>query len=124
MANWTIDRVSIELLEDDDAQFFGINQTQDVDENKMAPGAFYAEIWAADKSRRITSDLDQGLPPIGSYEPHLVQATEMPNEGVQLNCFSTSAGSEERKNEYSQKLAMPENGWTGRMVQIFWKQAD
>jgi len=72
MTNWTVDRVSVELLEDDDAKFFGINQTQMIDENTIAPGSFFAELWTEDKSEKITSDQDQGLPPIGSYEPHLV----------------------------------------------------
>ncbi len=119
---WTVDRVTVELLEDDDAHLFGINQTQSADTGKMAPGGFYAEIWTEDALQMIIKDLDQGLPPIGSYEPHLVQAGEIPETTLQLSASCSPGGEDERSAPEWHTLTMPETGWAGRMVQVFWKQ--
>lgn len=113
--SWRVERVAIELLEDGDEGYFGINQTQSIDGRKMADGAFYAEVWSEDKAALITQDLDQGLPPLGSYEPHLIDAVTVPEGPLQLRCFCQT-----EDTESWHPLPTPEEGWAGRMVQVSW----
>jgi len=40
----------------------------------------------------------------------------VPNENVQLNCFSTPPDSDERGSDFWQTLAVPETGWASRMA--------
>ena len=112
---WRVERVAIEWLEDGDEGYFGINQTQSAGGRKMVDGAFYAEVWSEDKADRITQDLDQGLPPLGSYEPHLVDAAKIPAAPLQLRCYC-----ETEDTETWHPLTAPEGGWAGRMVQVSW----
>ena len=112
---WHVARVTVEFLEDGDEAYFGINQTQSKDGRRMADGAFYAELWTEDKSSTVTQDLDQGLPPLGSYEPHLVQAEKIPAQSLNLKCFCEPEG-----QATWHSLPLPESGWAGRMVQVSW----
>ncbi len=114
---WRVEKVAVELLETGDEAYFGINQTQAEDGRKMVRGAFYAEIWTEDKETRLTQDLDQGLPPQGSYEPHLVQAVSFPAEALFLKCYC-----EPENSETWYPLTPPEEGWAGRMVQVSWAE--
>lgn len=120
MTGWRVAHISVQPLEAEDSAFFGINQTQTEADAKTAQGAFYAELWSQKKTKRLTSDLDRGLPPAGSYEPHLMQAREMPATNVWLNCFCGAPDSDERLAESWQEISQPEAGWAGHMVLIQW----
>ena len=115
--NWHVERVAVELLEAGDEAYFGINQTQASETGKMADGAFYAEVWSADRQSRLAQDLDRGLPPLGSYEPHLVQAGGIPSGNLFLKCYCEPANA-----ETWHPLCTPEDGWAGRMIQVSWAE--
>ncbi|MEM7425430.1 MAG: hypothetical protein AAF441_05005 [Pseudomonadota bacterium] len=115
--NWRVERIAIELLEDGDEKYFGINQTQAKEGRKMADGSFYAEVWSEDRQTRIIQDLDQGLPPLGSYEPHLVQAASLSPGKLFLKCYC-----EQDSAESWHPLVSPAEGWAGRMVQVYWAE--
>ena len=120
MTRWTVGKVSVEPLEAEDAGFFGLNQTRSSAAEEKASGAFYAEVWSQDRTTRLVHDLDRGLPPAGSYEPHLVQAAEMPSGAAMLNCFYSLPGQDERLGEQWEEVQMPEAGWAGQMICITW----
>lgn len=120
MNRWSVERISVEPLEAEDSRFFGINQTQTDARAKTAPGAFYVELWSQKKTKRLAVDLDRGLPPADSYEPHLIQARDMPATNVWLNCFCTEPGEDERLAECWQEVSLPEAGWAGHMIVVYW----
>ncbi len=122
MNSWRVDQVSVKPLESEDSQFFGINQMQSDADAKTAQGAFIAELWTQQKSKRLAVDLDRGLPAAGSYEPHLIQAREMPATNVWLNCFCTEPGNDQRLAECWHEITLPETGWAGHMVIVTWGQ--
>lgn len=122
MHRWRVDRISIQPLEVEDSRFFGINQTQTDPEAKTAQGAFYVELWSQKKTKRLTVDLDRGLPPAQSYEPHLLQARDMPATNIWLNCFCTKPGDDERLADTWQEVTLPDTGWAGQMIVVHWNR--
>ena len=118
MSQWHIERVTLEPLEAEDSHFFGINQTQTDPDAKTAQGAFYVELWSQKKTKRLALDLDRGLPPADSYEPHLIQARDMPATNVWLSCYCTEHGSDERLVESWQEVSLPDAGWAGQMATV------
>ena len=122
MNRWRVEQITMQPLEAEDSEFFGINQTQTDAAAKTAQGAFYVELWSQKKSKRLAVDLDRGLPPADSYEPHLIQAREVPATNVWLNCFCTEPGNDQRLAETWQEVTLPEAGWAGQMVVVFWRQ--
>ncbi len=122
MNSWHVADISVQPLEAEDSAFFGINQTQADADAKTAPGAFYAELWSHKKTKRLAADVDRGLPPAESYEPHLIQAREMPATTVWLNCFCAEPGSDERLAESWHEVSEPEAGWSGQMLVVVWRR--
>ncbi|NNF79586.1 MAG: hypothetical protein HKN05_16305 [Rhizobiales bacterium] len=122
MNRWSVGEVLVQPLEAEDSGFFGINQTQSDSAAKTARGAFYAELWSQKKTKRLAVDLDRGLPSADSYEPHLIQARDMPATNVWLNCFCTEPGDNTRLAESWQEVSLPEAGWAGHMIVVFWRQ--
>lgn len=120
MKSWRVERISVEPLEAEDSHFFGINQMQADATAEPAQGAFYAELWSHKKTKRLAVDLDRGLPPAGSYEPHMIQAREMPATNVWVNCFCTQPGDDQRLTDTWQEVALPDAGWAGHMVVVLW----
>lgn len=122
MNRWSVGGVSVQPLEAEDSGFFGINQTQTDATAKTARGAFYVEVWSHKKTTRLAVDLDRGLPPADSYEPHLIQARDMPATNVWVNCFCTEPGTDERLAETWHEISLPDTGWAGHMVVVSWSE--
>ena len=120
MNRWRVHQISVQPLESEDSGFFGINQTQTDAAAKTAQGAFYVELWSHKKTKRLAIDLDRGLPPSGSYEPHLLQARELPATNVWLNCYCTEPGTDERLAESWHEVSLPDTGWAGQMIVVIW----
>ncbi len=123
MNGWHVVELSVQPLEAEDSKFFGINQTQAASNVKTAPGAFYVEVWSQKKTKRLALDVDRGLPDAESYEPHLIQARDMPATAVWVNCYCLEPGSDERQADTWQELNLPDAGWAGQMVVIRWSKS-
>ncbi|MEM8689938.1 MAG: hypothetical protein AAGF81_21625 [Pseudomonadota bacterium] len=123
MNGWHVLELSVLPLEEEDSKFFGINQTQATSNAETAQGAFYVELWSQKKTKRLALDVDRGLPDADSYEPHLIQARDMPATNVWVNCYCLEPGSDERLADTWQEVSLPDPGWAGQMVVIRWSQS-
>lgn len=120
MNSWRVENISVEPMEAEDSHFFGINQMQSDADAEPVQGAFYTEVWSQKKSKRIAVDLDRSLPAADSYEPHMIQAREMPATNVWVNCFCTRHGEDDRLVDLWQEVTLPDAGWSGHMIIVLW----
>ena len=122
MNGWHVSELSVQPLEEEDSKFFGINQTQAAPDAETAQGAFYVELWSQKKTKRLAADVDRGLPAAESYEPHLIQARDIPATNVWVNCFCVDSDTDERLADTWQEISLPDTGWAGQMVVVRWSQ--